>query len=196
VSHDATAERGFWVGALGTRTIPTPARITDSSSSSAEPSSPANAPGWPRQPTHDDGETNVENIPRPAPQSEPLPTPIGNVHPIALDDRRLAEMVPVGVSLETKEAVMLRFQWNSLRTGDAVTVHDDLDPDLALWEEVVKLVETRPWDINDVAIRSDKHNQISVRPPLHAVHLLPLDTRSCWRCERTAAQADLHKAAA
>jgi hypothetical protein len=36
------------------------------------------------------------------------------------------------MSLETAEAVMLGFEWNSLRTGDHVMVHDDLDPGLEL----------------------------------------------------------------
>jgi len=33
-------------------------------------------------------------------------------------------VVPIGVSLEITEAdVMLSFEWNSLRSGDAVIVH-------------------------------------------------------------------------
>jgi hypothetical protein len=94
---------------------------------------------------------------------------------------------------------MLRFQWNSLRTGEHVMVHDDLDPGLALREGVVKLVETRPWDTNDVAIRVDHNSPVVVRPRRHAVHLLPLDERSCRRCDAIAAhnaQAEVHRVAA
>ena len=156
-----------------------------------------NAPESPLPISHTTTEkASVQNICRPSPQCEPFPTPIDSVHPIAPDKRRLANVVPIGVSLETMEAVMLSFEWNSLRTGDEVMVHDDLDPELALCEGVVTLVEPRPWDTNDVAIRIDKHKPVSVRPRRHAVHLLPLDRRSCWRCEAIAAQADLHKAAA
>jgi hypothetical protein len=74
-------------------------------------------------------------------------------------------VVPNGVSLEITAAdVMLSFEWNSLRSGDAVIVHDDLDPGLALAEGVVTLVEPRPWDTNDVAIRIDKPRPDVVRP--------------------------------
>ena len=94
---------------------------------------------------------------------------------------------------------MLRFQWNSLRTGEHVMVHDDLDPGLALREGVVRLVETRPWDTNDVAIRIDHHRPVVVRPRRHAVHPLPLDQGSCWRCDAIAAhnaQAEVNRVAA
>lgn len=98
-------------------------------------------------------------------------------------------MVPIGVSLEHTEAdVMLKFQWNSLRTGDAVMVHDDLDPNFALQTGTVELVETGRWYTNDVAIRIDHHGPLVVRPRRHAVHLVPLDRRSCWRCDAIAAQ--------
>lgn len=82
---------------------------------------------------------------------------------------------------------MLRFEWNSLRTGDQVMVHDDLDPDLALHEGVVTLVETERRRANDVAIRIEHPGRLVVRPRRHAVHLLPLDRRSCWRCGAIAA---------
>ena len=94
---------------------------------------------------------------------------------------------------------MLSFQWNSLKPGDRVMVHDDFDPGLKLWEGVVQLVEQGRWYTNDVGIRIDHHIPVLVRPRRHAVHLLPLDRSSCWRCEAIVpveAKADLDKAAA
>ena len=100
------------------------------------------------------------------------------------------------MSLEiTEAAVMLSFEWNSLRSGDAVIVHDDLDPGLALAEGVVTLVEPQPWDTNDGAIRIDEPRPEVLGPRRHVVHLLPLDRRTCWRCDANA-HADLHSAAA
>ena len=83
---------------------------------------------------------------------------------------------------------MLKFQWDSLRTGDAVMVHDDLDPCLALHTGIVTMVETGRWYTNDVAIRIDHHVPVVARPRRHAVHLMPLDRRACWRCDAIAAQ--------
>ena len=83
---------------------------------------------------------------------------------------------------------MLTFQWNALRVGDRVMVHDDLDPDLELHHGVVRLVQTRPSAQNEIAIRFDDRPSVLLRPWRHAVHLMPIDTRSsCWRC---AAMAD------
>jgi hypothetical protein len=97
-------------------------------------------------------------------------------------------MVPVGLPLATTGVgVMLSFQWNSLRTGDRVLVHDDQDPGLALHEGIVELVETGRWYTNDVVIQIDHDVPARVRPRRHAVHLLPLDRRSCWRCDAIAA---------
>ena len=83
---------------------------------------------------------------------------------------------------------MLRFRWNSLRTGEHVMVHDDFDPGLALRDRVVNLVGTRPWDTNDVAIRLDHRGPVGARPRRNAVHLLPLDQSSCSRCAAIAAR--------
>ena len=74
-------------------------------------------------------------------------------------------------------------------------VHDDLDPELTLHEGIVKLVESGRWYTNDVAIVIDHHIPALVRPRRHAVHLLPLDRRCCWRCEAIAAHDahDVHR---
>ena len=83
---------------------------------------------------------------------------------------------------------MLAFQWNALRAGDRVMMHDDLDRDLTLREGVVELVQPRHRGENDIGIRIDHHERI-VRPRRHAVHLSPIDRRSsCWRCDTIAAR--------
>ncbi len=48
---------------------------------------------------------------------------------------------------------MLTFQWNALRTGDRVLVHDDDAPNLATESGVVAIVRMRRGYTNDVAIR-------------------------------------------
>ena len=93
---------------------------------------------------------------------------------------------------------MLRFQWNSLRIGDTVMVHDDVDPGFLLRSGVVRLVDVREGDTNEVASEVE-HQRPVVHPRRHAVHELPLDRRACWRCEASAgrsAPADVDGAAA
>jgi len=85
---------------------------------------------------------------------------------------------------------MFVFQWNSMRVGDRVMVHDDHDDGLALRPGMVKYVETREQGPNDVTIQLDGPATQPMRPRRHAVHLLPLDRRfSCWRCDAIAADA-------
>lgn len=80
-------------------------------------------------------------------------------------------------------AVMLPFQWNALRVGDRVMVHDDLDPDLALHHGVVRIVQTRQSTPNEIGIRLDSPPSVLLQPWRHAVHLMPMDRgSSCWRC--------------
>jgi len=84
---------------------------------------------------------------------------------------------------------MLPFQWNALRTGNRVLVHDDNSPGLDTDEGVVAIIQTRRAGTNDVAIRLNTTRQI-VRPRRHAVHQLPLDRRfTCWRCATIATQS-------
>ena len=84
---------------------------------------------------------------------------------------------------------MLVFQWNAVRVGDRVIVHDDLDSGLALHAGVVTLVQTHTQSPNEVTIRLDDRASL-VRPRRHAVHLLPVDRRfSCWRCDATVAES-------
>lgn len=80
---------------------------------------------------------------------------------------------------------MLRFEWNALRTGDAVCVHDDTDRHAPLSAGVVTMVTTARGT-NDVAIAVTRDRGRNVeRPNRYAVHLLPVDrTEPCWRCDR------------
>ena len=79
---------------------------------------------------------------------------------------------------------MLAFQWNALRVGDRVVVHDDLDPMFGLHEGAVGLVQTRAAAPSEVAVRLDDRPASLLWPWRHAVHLAPLDTgRTCWRCD-------------
>jgi hypothetical protein len=85
---------------------------------------------------------------------------------------------------------VFEFQWNALRIGDRVAVHDDLDAGCQLSEGVVRIVGTRSHAVNDVAIRLDNLETAVQRPRRHAVHLRPLNDRPpCWRCEASAAQS-------
>jgi hypothetical protein len=87
---------------------------------------------------------------------------------------------------------VFEFQWNALRVGDRVAVHDDLDARFELSEGVVHIVGTRSHAVNDVAIRLDNGETATQHPRRHAVHLLPLDDRPpCWRCEASAARSAL-----
>lgn len=82
---------------------------------------------------------------------------------------------------------MLAFQWNAVRVGDRLMVHDDLDPRFALGEGVVRLVGTRQG-ANEIAIRLDGPTSGLLRPRSQAVHLMPIDARlPCWRCDAGAA---------
>lgn len=89
---------------------------------------------------------------------------------------------------------MLIFQWNALRVGDRVLVHDDLAADLGLREGVVRLVEVREGAANVVGIQLGR-GRVS-RPRRHAVHLIPIDRESCWRCGVIAAATEFGRMAA
>jgi len=81
--------------------------------------------------------------------------------------------------------VVLTFEWNALRTGDRVLVHDDSSDSFTLWEGEVTLVQTRGIS-NEVAVRGapDAAAHAVVRPRRLAAHLSPLDPNEpCWRCD-------------
>jgi hypothetical protein len=87
---------------------------------------------------------------------------------------------------------MLRLEWQALRVGDSVLVHDASDVDLRLVPGVVAMVESAKGS-SDIGIRvprgHDGHRV--VRPHRVAVHVDPLDpTEPCWRCDAIARMAD------
>ncbi len=86
---------------------------------------------------------------------------------------------------------MLKFEWNALRPGDPVIVHDLESSDLTLLPGVVMTVDTRAGRmlVNGVRIRVDGSDGVTrlLWPAYMAVHLEPLDpTEPCWRCEEMA----------
>ena len=86
---------------------------------------------------------------------------------------------------------MFEFQWNALRVGDRVAVHNDHDTGFELAGGVVHIVESRQRAANMVGIRLDDGHALVQHPRRHAVHLLPLNDRpSCWRCVVNAARAE------
>ncbi len=78
---------------------------------------------------------------------------------------------------------MLKFQWDALRRGDTVFVHDASDADLGLRAGVVTLVDVRPSG-HDLGIRltPGTPGRPVVRPGRFAVHLAAVDDDDCWRC--------------
>ncbi len=81
---------------------------------------------------------------------------------------------------------MLPFQWNALRTGDRVLVHDDHAAHLDPLAGLVMIVEARRTGGNDVAIRVEPSGRV-VRPRRHAVHLPSFGgDPACWRCDMAA----------
>ena len=86
---------------------------------------------------------------------------------------------------------MLRLQWNALKVGDRVLVHDDADVSLRLQPGIVAMVQTAHGS-NDVGVRvTDQSGHVGVvRPSRLSVHLDPRDvTEDCWRCDIIAARA-------
>ena len=93
---------------------------------------------------------------------------------------------------------MLRLEWNSLRVGDRVLVHDAADADLALVPGVVAMVQTAAGS-NDIGVRvtAEGAGHRIVRPARLAVHLDPwAHTETCWRCDALAASESARVGAA
>ena len=78
---------------------------------------------------------------------------------------------------------MLKFQWEALRRGDTVFVHDASDADLGLRAGIVTLVDVAP-SVHDVGLRliTGTPTGSVVRPGRFAVHLAAGDDHDCWRC--------------
>lgn len=81
---------------------------------------------------------------------------------------------------------MLRLQWNALRPGDPVAVHDDAKSHSPLNDGVVVRVQ-KAADSNDVAVqinRTSAQQRAVIHPHRRTVHQVPRDpTEACWRCE-------------
>ncbi len=80
---------------------------------------------------------------------------------------------------------MFRFQWDSLRRGDRVLIHDADALDLGVRPGVVALVDATGRR-RDVAVRYTDGADAGhvVRPGRFATHYDPLtDVAGCWRCE-------------
>ena len=87
---------------------------------------------------------------------------------------------------------MLKFEWNALRVGDAVLVHDARGRDLAAAGDVVTVDTSRTrHGANGVGIRVGSPGRHEVLwPSFLAVHRDPFDpTDGCWRCDSLAAAA-------
>jgi hypothetical protein len=86
---------------------------------------------------------------------------------------------------------MLRFDWDALRVGDSVRLHDRDQADLALVPGIVAMVDTKKRS-NGIGIRiGSTKGKVILWPSRLAVHLDPRDpTEECWRCQALAAKAE------
>jgi hypothetical protein len=89
---------------------------------------------------------------------------------------------------------MLRFEWNALRVGDRVVVHEPWGTEGPLLAGTVAMVEMKrsKRGANHVGIRvvADGGGHRVAWPPYLAAHHDPPDpTEDCWRCEALAETA-------
>ena len=85
---------------------------------------------------------------------------------------------------------MMRLEWNALRVGDKVVVHDPTDPAMPLLPGIVALVQTTSGP-NDIGVRvvSATDRPKVLWPTRLTVHLDPLDpAEECWRCDAIVAE--------
>jgi hypothetical protein len=86
---------------------------------------------------------------------------------------------------------VLNMDWNALRGGDDVLVHDPRSPEMALTAGVVAVFD-RLKRTNGVGIRlaaKDGHDLV-LWPSRLVVHPNPRDpTEPCWRCQELAERA-------
>jgi hypothetical protein len=89
---------------------------------------------------------------------------------------------------------MLVLEWNALREGDHVLVHDDTNRGFPLHEAVVVVAG---MGRNNVTVRVAGRGAEAglVRPRRLAVHLMPLaPMEPCWRCDVGSAGQDAARA--
>jgi hypothetical protein len=80
---------------------------------------------------------------------------------------------------------MHRFEWNALRVGHPVLVHDPGTAAMGLVSGVVAEFDIRKGS-NSVGIRiaATEGGKVIICPPRQAVHLPAHDpTQPCWRCQ-------------
>jgi hypothetical protein len=82
---------------------------------------------------------------------------------------------------------MLKFEWNALRVGDRVVVHDPVGTEVPLLAGTVAMVETKRSrrGANGVGVRVEAEDGGArvVWPSYLAAHYDPPDpTEECWRC--------------
>ena len=83
---------------------------------------------------------------------------------------------------------MLKFEWNALRIGDKVLVHDPRTTDLALTTGSVAMIDAHKG-VHGIGIRvTAQGDGTAVQWPSHlSVHRDPRDvTEPCWRCRALA----------
>jgi hypothetical protein len=83
---------------------------------------------------------------------------------------------------------VLRFEWNGLRTGDHVLVHDQRTAEMTLTDGVVASIEAHKG-VNGVGIRVGGNGvgTVVLWPSHFVVHSDP--SEPCWRCEELAKRA-------
>ena len=90
---------------------------------------------------------------------------------------------------------MLKFEWNGLRVGDRVVVHDPpFGDEFPLLAGVVAMVETKRFkhgaDRVGIRVVTDSGDHRVVWPTFLAVHHEPPDpSEDCWRCAALAEAA-------
>lgn len=83
---------------------------------------------------------------------------------------------------------MDRFDWNSLRPGAQLLVHDPPFPPTPARRAHVVRVMVQPRGVNGVVVRMDASGEV-VLPRLTAVHHALQPGESCWRCADVAVAA-------
>lgn len=83
---------------------------------------------------------------------------------------------------------MLKFEWNALRIGDRVLVHDANSPQLTLLRGIVSVIDARKGAKRAGVRFSGSDDQHGIRWPSYS--MMHRDPRAsgdhCWRCDEAA----------
>lgn len=84
---------------------------------------------------------------------------------------------------------MLKFDWNALRIGDRVLVHDAESPQLTLLPGIVTVIDARKGAKRAGVRFTGREAQRGIQWPSYpTMHRDPRDSADhCWRCEDLAA---------